>query len=403
MVKDRATMMNLARSDSHAWRSATALALLSLASCSDTDTTVFTLNARDVQHGTLRVPLSAVGASGAAYRLEDALLNLVGPEMTSVDLSGAVEVVEAQLRSGAYEATLLDGWSMLRMDETGPQPVAATLLSENPAPVEIVRGTTSELLLRFLVASDGEGADDGTLAVRLEIEEETNAPPAGMEGSPPPDGADECSILTDGVCADVLLPGLLASLGALPGCLPATTVPTALGDAEVCAGATCLDGSAGCPIPNLNLAAAADDLSGDLIELVGSVSLGEAMLVPVTLAAGALGEVACDLNVEAEFTSVVATLETLDAGGALAAGLAVQALTVADADVQVNAVQESALCSAVSEFAAELATDEVAAVLATQIETELSERLESVGCTRCNDEECPLRCRLDDASQAVDR
>jgi hypothetical protein len=106
---------------------------------------------------------------GITYRLTDARFALAGPEDKGFT-SGEEETLSMELPPGAYTLELLDGWKLVRADDPEGQPVTATLLSENPAPLLVEAATTTAVALRFELRGGAQLSNElGTLSVSLEL------------------------------------------------------------------------------------------------------------------------------------------------------------------------------------------------------------------------------------------
>lgn len=105
---------------------------------------------------------------GVVYRLSSARFLLEGPERRELDASGQDELA-LELPAGAYRLSLLEGFQLTRADDPGT-PVAARLVSQNPAPVLISAGEASRVTFRFELADGAQlGLGGGSLRVGIEI------------------------------------------------------------------------------------------------------------------------------------------------------------------------------------------------------------------------------------------
>lgn len=123
----------------------------------------------DEQLGQLELGLTTE-ADGVSYRLSNARFTLEGPERHEIAAAEEDELT-LELPSGAYRLTLLDGFQLVRSDAAGgAPPIAAMLVSQNPAPVLITAGQTARVTLRFALA-DGRRIETGrgTLAVSIAV------------------------------------------------------------------------------------------------------------------------------------------------------------------------------------------------------------------------------------------
>jgi hypothetical protein len=125
--------------------------------------------AENSELGTLSLALDS-HAGGKDYRLIDARFALAGPENKTflAEDDGAVTV---ELSPGNYTLSLLDDWTLTRLDDAGgPDPVKAHLVSENPIPLVITAGQTTVATLRFeLEQGEHVPLGDGALEVELEV------------------------------------------------------------------------------------------------------------------------------------------------------------------------------------------------------------------------------------------
>jgi hypothetical protein len=133
-------------------------------------------------NGSLSLSLSTF-AGGVEYRLRDGNFRLDGPVQRELT-SGDEPSLELSLPAGAYTLTLLEGYTLTREDDASAQPVAARLVSQNPAQVTVSIGQTARLTFRFELSPTQPAANaatpdaSGTLAIDLAV----NVPDAG----PPP-------------------------------------------------------------------------------------------------------------------------------------------------------------------------------------------------------------------------
>lgn len=125
--------------------------------------------------GTLRMPLSATSTSGATYRLRNASIDLVGPQLATIateDHLGETSV-QLALATGLYDAVLAGAWTLEKEESGVFQPVSATLLSSNPQSFNILDGQNT--LLEFVFQSDGDVIQigEGTVEVVVRVEDDT--------------------------------------------------------------------------------------------------------------------------------------------------------------------------------------------------------------------------------------
>jgi hypothetical protein len=133
----------------------------------------------DGQLGALELGLTTQ-ADGVTYRLSHANFTLDGPEKRAFSAEDE-DQLEMSLPSGGYRLTLAEGFALVRKDDPMSAPVAARLVSQNPAPVLISAGQTTRTTLRFeLTQGDGVAAGSGVLSVGIAI----GAGDAGTSGDP---------------------------------------------------------------------------------------------------------------------------------------------------------------------------------------------------------------------------
>jgi hypothetical protein len=114
-------------------------------------------------------------ASGVTYRLADARFALKGPESKGF-ASGNEEQLDMDLAPGTYSLELLEGWHLIRADDASSTPVVARLVSQNPAPLLVEAGTTTQAVFRFEL-SDGTQLSNGKgqLAVGFSLDSVADA------------------------------------------------------------------------------------------------------------------------------------------------------------------------------------------------------------------------------------
>lgn len=131
--------------------------------------------------GSLALSLASE-AGGVTYRLHQARFVLEGPERREFG-AGDESVLVMELPAGAYMLTLLDGFTLMRAGDAGVgEPVPARLVSANPAPLLVAPGQTTQLSLRFELASSASSPPAGRLAIDLAIADAAGAEPACANG-----------------------------------------------------------------------------------------------------------------------------------------------------------------------------------------------------------------------------
>lgn len=124
--------------------------------------------ATDGQLGSLELGLTTQ-AGGVTYRLSHANFTLEGPEKRAFSAEDE-DQLELSLPSGGYRLTLAEGFALVRKDDPTSAPVAAKLVSQNPAPVLISAGQTTRTTLRFeLSQGDTVALGSGVLSVGIAI------------------------------------------------------------------------------------------------------------------------------------------------------------------------------------------------------------------------------------------
>lgn len=114
--------------------------------------------------GALSLALSSQ-AGGVEYQLGNARFTIDGP--VRMDLSGDDQAsMKVELPAGAYNLSLLDGYVLT---DEGGAPVAARLVSANPAPVLISPGETAQLTLRFELLEAPVDTGAGNLGIDLSV------------------------------------------------------------------------------------------------------------------------------------------------------------------------------------------------------------------------------------------
>ncbi len=153
------------------FRSFTLAALL----CVGTSACAPGTDAENAHQGHLALPLLATTPTGTTYRLTDVKLEIAGP--VDLVLSGQSQVdgeptLQADLVAGSYEITLRDGWSLVELDGDGESvKVAAILLSEPAATIEVLANARTVVSYRFQVGADAVTTASG-IDVRIEVEQE---------------------------------------------------------------------------------------------------------------------------------------------------------------------------------------------------------------------------------------
>jgi hypothetical protein len=146
-----------------------ALGVVSLAACSNTPS-----DSAPEQKGTLELRLVTESASGATYRLRDAILIVQGPSNTlffDTEEDPNQDVFSAVVVEGEYSVFLQEGWRLERTDGEAdggaPETAQARLDSPNPLGFFVNAGSSTQVPLRFQVG----GEMVGSFEIGLEVEE----------------------------------------------------------------------------------------------------------------------------------------------------------------------------------------------------------------------------------------
>jgi hypothetical protein len=117
--------------------------------------------------GSLTAALSGVSAQGFQYRLRQGTFTVVGPTPASInteDHLGATAVT-IPLQSGSYTIALASGWQLERNTSGVFAPVAAALVSANPAAFDIANNQATT------VEGDDVSLGGGDLQLVLEVDD----------------------------------------------------------------------------------------------------------------------------------------------------------------------------------------------------------------------------------------
>lgn len=120
--------------------------------------------------GSVQVPL--VTPLGDRYRLRGAVFEITRASRSVVTLDSESDPDATSLRteldSGAYQITLLDGWSLDRLGDAGG-PVTAALLTPNPLAFEIENARVTDLAYSFTTPSGIVTFGSGDLSVSVDV------------------------------------------------------------------------------------------------------------------------------------------------------------------------------------------------------------------------------------------
>jgi hypothetical protein len=111
----------------------------------------------DTATGTLTLDLVGTAPSGTQYRLRDAKILVRGPDSTRLwdteDMPDRTSL-SADVSPGDYTAAVQGGWRLERLAGASATPVAATLVSDNPARFTVAGRRRTAVPLRFRVDGD---------------------------------------------------------------------------------------------------------------------------------------------------------------------------------------------------------------------------------------------------------
>lgn len=129
--------------------------------------------------GSIQLPLVAQSASGVTYRLRDAAFELDGPTYVTIDTrdeSPEDTSLELDLPVGSYDAHLVDGWRLVRVESDGSETgVEAHLTSGNPLSFSISAGQISPVVFRFRIGSGD--VDFGGAEIGIEVDDGASCVP----------------------------------------------------------------------------------------------------------------------------------------------------------------------------------------------------------------------------------
>ena len=146
--------------------------------------------------GQASVPLTAMGASGALYRLTGATFTIAGPTSSTISTDALPDsgTIDVALNAGAYQITLQPGWVLERTLLGMTQAVEALLASTNPMSFAISDQVVTPVSFVFQVDGDVIPMGQGVLRLGIAVEE-TGPCMSNAECAP-----DEFCNLTTGEC-----------------------------------------------------------------------------------------------------------------------------------------------------------------------------------------------------------
>jgi hypothetical protein len=139
----------------------------------------------DPATGTIALDLVGTAPSGRTYRLRDATITVHGPASVQVwhtEDAPDQTSLSADVVIGDYTALLADGWRLERLDGASATPVAAELVSDNPAQFTVLAHERTGVPLRFRIQDDEVDMTQGyDITVAVE-----DGPPVLVVGNGPP-------------------------------------------------------------------------------------------------------------------------------------------------------------------------------------------------------------------------
>jgi hypothetical protein len=128
--------------------------------------------------GTLRLQLVATAGSGARYRLKNAVFSLFNvsspdlpdtPNMVSNESAPLADELELELPAGEYLLSLLEGWSLERVESSSAALVSAALLSPRSKSFVIQADAETHVRHRFEVSTPDAELASAEAAPRLAV------------------------------------------------------------------------------------------------------------------------------------------------------------------------------------------------------------------------------------------
>lgn len=123
--------------------------------------------------GTITLDLVSTAASGISYRLRSATITVQGPgtlKVWNTEDAPDQSSLSADVATGDYTAQLASGWRLVRIDAGSETPVAAVLISDNPAHFTVSEHQRTGVPLRFRL-DDGEVDLDPGYDITVTVEE----------------------------------------------------------------------------------------------------------------------------------------------------------------------------------------------------------------------------------------
>lgn len=153
--------------------------------------------------GTLEMPLTTTSASGAVYRLTNAMFDIEGTSAASInsdDFAGQ-SAATIDLPEGPYEITLAPSWVLERQGPSGFAPVVAELKGPATQPFDIVADGSTQVVYVFRAAGEEIVFGPGELQISFEVEEVPEGWTCSLNFYDSQDGCDCACGLVDPDCS----------------------------------------------------------------------------------------------------------------------------------------------------------------------------------------------------------
>jgi len=115
--------------------------------------------------GTISLPLTGTGPTGAQYRLTNATFDISGPQSSTVTSDPAQPVLNVDVDVGAYTVTLVGGWVVQRFTGGVWQDQAAVLTSNPIVALTVAQGAVSQATYNFGVGNDAIAIGKGRISI----------------------------------------------------------------------------------------------------------------------------------------------------------------------------------------------------------------------------------------------
>ncbi len=133
--------------------------------------------------GSIQVPLTGEGDSGALYRLRHGAFRVRGAENATLLTENHLgeSAIARELSEGAYIVNLLPGWRLEK--EVGGifEPIDAVLVSDNPQGFSIEDQLITTVVFRFKAGEDVVDLGNGILEIVISVDDDDCTPPTWSE------------------------------------------------------------------------------------------------------------------------------------------------------------------------------------------------------------------------------